>query len=126
MTIVLLTIIYLAFISLGLPDSLLGVTWPAMQLDWNMPLDAVGLVSMFITGSTVISSFLSGRITKKLGTGKLVLFSCMMTGVALLGISYVPSYFWLILLAIPLGFGAGAIDAALNNYVALHFKAHHM
>ncbi len=125
-TIILLALIYLAFISLGLPDSILGVTWPAMQLDWGLRLDAVGLVSMFITGSTIISSLLSGRITKKLGTGKVVLFSCIMTGLALLGMSFVPSYFWLILLAIPLGFGAGSVDAALNGYVAQHFKAHHM
>jgi len=125
-TLILLALIYLAFISLGLPDSLVGVACPAMQLEWGAQLDAVGLVSMFITGSTVISSLLSGRITKKLGTGKVVLFSCIMTGSALLGMSFVPSYFWLILLAIPLGFGAGSVDAALNSYVAHHFKAHHM
>lgn len=125
-TILLLAIIYFAFISLGLPDSLLGVSWPAMQLEWGMPLDAAGLVSMFITGSTIVSSLLSGRIIKLFGTGKVTLISCLMTGVALLGMSYTPSYIWLILLAIPLGFGAGSVDAALNNYVALHFKAHHM
>jgi fucose permease len=97
-----------------------------MQLEWGLPLDAVGLVSIFITGSTIISSLLSGRIIRALGTGKVIFISCLMTGAALLGMSYTPSYLWLIPLAIPLGFGAGSVDTALNNYVALHFKAHHM
>ena len=125
-TTVLLIIIYLAFISLGLPDSLLGVTWPIMQNQWGLPLDAVGLVALFITGSTIISSFLSGHIIKKFGTGKVTFISCAMTGGALLGFSFAPSYLWLLLFAIPLGFGGGAVDTGLNNYVALHFKAHHM
>lgn len=125
-TIVLLMIIYLAFISLGLPDSLLGVTWPVMQIEWGMQLDAVGLVAMLVTGSTIVSSFLSGHIIKGLGTGKVTFLSCAMTGGALLGISFAPSYVWLLLLALPLGFGAGSVDTALNNYVALYFKAHHM
>ncbi|GAA0181752.1 MFS transporter [Clostridium sediminicola] len=125
-TIVLLIIIYLAFISLGLPDSLLGVTWPIMQAEWGMALDAVGLVAILITGSTIVSSFLSGHIIKKFGTGKVTFLSCAMTGGALLGFSFAPSYVWLLILAFPLGFGAGSVDTALNNYVALHFKAHHM
>lgn len=125
-TTVLLIIIYLAFISLGLPDSLLGVAWPVMQQEWQAPLDAAGLVAIFITGTTIISSFLSGHIIRRFGTGKVTLISCIMTGSALLGISYAPSYIWLLLFAIPLGFGAGSVDTALNNYVALHFKAHHM
>ncbi|WP_105615333.1 MFS transporter [Vallitalea okinawensis] len=125
-TIILLIIIYLAFISLGLPDSLLGVTWPAMQIEWGMPLDAAGLIAMLTTGSTILSSFLSGHIINKFETGKVTFISCMMTGGALLGISFAPSYFWLLVLAIPLGLGAGSVDTALNNYVALHYKAHHM
>ena len=125
-TIVLLVIIYLAFISLGLPDSLLGVAWPAIRAEWGMPLDAAGLVAMLAVGNTIISSFLSGHIIKKLGTGKIVFISCVMTGTALMGISFAPSYAWLLLLAIPLGFGGGSVDAALNNYVALNFKARHM
>jgi fucose permease len=123
---VLLIIIYLSFISLGLPDSLLGVTWPAMQSEWGMHIDAAGLIAMLITGSTILSSFLSGYIIAKFGTGKITFISCVITGLALLGISHSPSYLWLLVLAIPLGLGAGSVDAALNNYVALHFKAHHM
>lgn len=125
-TLILLIIIYLAFISLGLPDSLLGVTWPAMRLEWGMSLDAAGLVAILTTGSTVLSSFASGHVVKRFGTGKTTFISCMITGIALLGISFSPSYFWLLLLAIPLGLGAGSVDTALNNYVALHFKSHHM
>lgn len=125
-TMILLIIIYLAFISLGLPDALLGVAWPLMQAEWNMALDAAGLIAFIITGSTILSSFMSGYIIEKFGTGKVTFLSCLMTGVALLGISFSPSYMWLLVLAIPLGLGAGSVDTALNNYVALHFKAHHM
>jgi fucose permease len=125
-TILLLFIIYLAFISLGLPDALLGVAWPAMQGDWNLPLDALGLAAILLTGSTILSSLFSGILIRKFGTGKITLFSCLTTGIALLGISQIPSFGWLLLLAIPLGFGGGSVDAALNNYVALHFEAHHM
>lgn len=125
-TLLLLSVIYLAFISLGLPDSLLGVTWPTMQGEWLMSVDAIGLVSMVLIGSTIISSFLSSTIIEKIGTGKTTLISCGLTATALIGISFAPSFIWLILLVIPLGLGGGAVDAALNNYVALHFEAHHM
>jgi len=126
MTIILLFIIYLAFISLGLPDSLLGVSWPAIRAQWDLPLDAAGLVSLITIGFTVLSSLLNGHIVRKIGTGKLTFISCLMTGGALFGISLAPSYFWVLLLVIPLGFGAGSVDAALNTYVATHFKSHHM
>lgn len=122
----LLAIIYMAFISLGLPDALLGVTWPIMQTTWQLPVDAIGLVSMTVIGFSIISSFLSGRIINRFGTGVVTFISCGLTASALLGIAYAPSFIWLILLAVPLGFGSGSVDAALNNYVALHFKAHHM
>lgn len=125
-TLILLFIIYLAFISLGLPDSILGVAWPAMQIDWNMPLDAVGFISILTSGSTILSSFLSGHIIRRFGTGRVIFVSCASTGLAILGMSYAPSYYFLLLFAIPLGLGAGSVDTALNNYVALHFKAHHM
>lgn len=125
-TVLLLILTYFAFISLGLPDSLLGVSWPMIRQEWNMALDAAGLVALFLTGSTIISAFLSGHIIKKIGTGRVTFISCLMTGLSLLGFSFAPSYVWLLLLAIPLGFGAGSVDTALNNYVALHFKAHHM
>ncbi len=121
-----LAIIYLAFISLGLPDSLLGVAWPVMQLNINAPFEAAGFVSMTIAGGTILSSLASGTVIKKLGTGKVTFISCLMTASSLLGFSFAPSLFWLILLAIPLGLGAGSVDSALNNYVATHYKAHHM
>ena len=125
-TAVLLIIIYLAFISLGLPDSILGVTLPAIQLEWGLPLSSGSIVSMTVIGSTILSSFLSGYIIKKFGTGKIVFLSCLITGTSLLGISFVPSFPGLLLLAVPLGFGGGAVDTALNNFVALHYKARHM
>lgn len=125
-TILLLALIYLAFISLGLPDSLLGVAWPVMRVGWELPLDFAGLIAIPISGSTILSSLISGYTIRKLGTGKVVYISCLLTGGALLGFSLAPSYIWLLFLGIPLGLGAGSVDAALNNYVALHFKAHHM
>ncbi|MFZ5989543.1 MAG: MFS transporter [Bacillota bacterium] len=121
-----LMIIYMAFISLGLPDSLLGVAWPLMQSDYGAPFEAAGLVSMFIAGGTIVSSLASGAVHKRLSTGKVTFVSCLMTAVSLLGFSFSPSLIWLLFLAIPLGLGAGSVDAALNNYVASHYKAHHM
>ena len=123
---ILLIIIYLAFISLGLPDSILGSAWPAIQSGWSLPLDAAGWISFLVVGSTIISSFLSGKVIKRFGTGKVTMFSCLMTGLALLGFSFAPSYIWLLVFAIPLGLGGGSVDAALNNYVATHYHAHHM
>ncbi len=122
----LLVIIYLAFISLGLPDALLGVTWPVMKNDFKVQLGAAGLVSMIVFGGTVISSLNSGKLIGRLGTGKLTLISCTLTAGALLGISQVSIFTGLILLAIPLGLGAGAVDSALNHFVAGHYKVNHM
>lgn len=121
-----LVIIYMAFISLGLPDSLLGVAWPVMRLELNAPFGAAGLVSMIISGGTIVSSLASGKIIKRFGTGKVTLISCVMTACSLLGFYFAPSLVWLTFLAVPLGLGAGSVDAALNNYVATHYKAHHM
>jgi fucose permease len=126
MALLLLVIIYLAFISLGLPDSLLGVTWPVMQSDFDAPLETAGLLFMFIAGSTIISSLVSGKILKRFGTGKVTVVSTFMIAAALLGFSFAPSVIWLFLCAIPLGLGAGAIDAGLNDFVATRYKAHHM
>ncbi|MGL1893978.1 MAG: MFS transporter [Spirochaetaceae bacterium] len=125
-TTILLIIIYLAFISLGLPDSILGVTIPSLIDKMGISLSAGGVISMVVVGGSVISSFFSGYIIKKIDTGKIVFISCLTTGLALFGFSIAPSYFWLILLALPLGLGGGTVDAALNNYIALHYKAHHM
>lgn len=126
MATLLLVIIYLAFISLGLPDSLLGAVWPVMQTDFDAPLETAGLLFMTIAGGTIISSLVSGRILKRFGTGKVTFVSTLLTAGALLGFYFAPSIFWLFLCAIPLGLGAGAIDAGLNDYVATHYKAHHM
>ncbi|CAM3465585.1 MULTISPECIES: MFS transporter [Saccharibacillus] len=121
-----LIVIYLAFISLGLPDSLLGAAWPVMRPDLGAPLESAGLLAMIVAAGTIVSSLLSGKLIAKLGTGPLTLLSCLMTAAALLGFSFAPSLLWFALLAIPLGLGAGAVDSALNHYVATHYEAHHM
>ncbi|MEC0227759.1 MFS transporter [Paenibacillus alba] len=121
-----LFIIYLAFISLGLPDSLLGTAWPVMQLDFAAPLETAGLLFMVIAAGTIVSSLASGAVLKRFGTGKVTLVSCLLTAGALLGFAVSPSLIWLMICAIPLGLGAGSVDAGLNNYVAEHYKAHHM
>jgi fucose permease len=121
-----LIIIYLAFISLGLPDSLLGSAWPVMQTELHAPLGAAGVLYMTIAGGTIVSSLASGTILTRFGTGRVTLVSCIMTAGALLGYSTSPSLIWLLVCAIPLGLGVGAVDAGLNNYVAAHYKAHHM
>ena len=126
MTILLLAIIYLSFISLGLPDSLLGAAWPTMCVEFNVPVSYAGVVSMTISAGTIISSLLSDRMTKKLGTGKVTAISVAMTAMALFGFSVSRSYWMLILWAVPMGLGAGGVDAALNNYVALHYASRHM
>lgn len=122
----LLVIIYLAFISLGLPDSLLGSAWPAMYQEFSVPVSYAGGISMIIAAGTIISSLQSDRLTKKLGTGRVMVISVLMTAVALFGFSISHSYGVLCLWAIPYGLGAGSVDASLNNYVALHYASRHM
>jgi fucose permease len=126
LTTFLLIIIYLAFISLGLPDSILGAAWPVMQTDLGAPLESAGLLFMTVAGGTIISSLMSGSILKRFGTGKVTFVSCLMTALALVGFQFSPSIVWLVVCAVPLGLGAGAVDSGLNNYVAAHYKAHHM
>ena len=121
-----LFIIYLAFISLGLPDSLLGSAWPVMQNDLSVEMSSAGIIAMMISGGTIISSFFSGRLINRFGTGKVTFISVAMTAFALLGFSLSPSFIWLCILSIPLGLGAGSVDAALNNFVALHYSSKHM
>lgn len=121
-----LIIIYLAFISLGIPDSLLGSAWPVMWPELGASFGSAGILSMVVAAGTIVSSLASGTVIQKWGTGKVTLISCCLTAGALLGFSFAPSLVWLVILAIPLGLGAGAVDAALNNYVAEHYKAHHM
>ncbi len=122
----LLAIIYLSFISLGLPDSVLGSAWPSMYGELGVPVSYAGIISMIIALGTVISSLCSDMMTRKLGTGKITAISVAMTAFALLGFSFSNSFWMLCLLAIPYGLGAGSVDAALNNYVALHFASRHM
>lgn len=122
----LLAIIYIAFISLGLPDSLLGSAWPVMFEELGVPVSYAGIITMIISAGTIISSLLSDKITKKLGTGLVTAISVLLTAGALLGFSLSDSFIFLCVLAVPYGLGAGAIDAALNNYVALHYAARHM
>ncbi len=126
MATLLLIVIYLAFISLGLPDALLGVAWPIMQVDFAMPVGMAGLVSLTISANTILSSLLSGRVLKRFGTARVTFVSVLMTALALLGIAFAPSFWWLVLLAIPLGLGAGSVDAGLNDYVARNYAARHM
>jgi len=121
-----LIIIYLAFISLGLPDSLLGSAWPVMRTDFNTSLGTAGILSMTVAASTIVSSLVSGFVLKRFGTGKVTLISCILTAAALLGFAWSPSLLWLIVFAVPLGLGGGSVDAGLNSYVAAHYKAHHM
>lgn len=122
----LLIIIYLAFISLGLPDALLGSAWPTMYPEFGVPVSYAGILSMIIAAGTVISSLMSDRLTRKFGTGKVTAFSVLMTAAALLGFSFSHSFWLLCLWAIPYGLGAGSVDASLNNYVALHYASRHM
>ena len=122
----LLAIIYLAFISLGLPDSLLGTAWPVMRLEFGADLSFAGVVSMTISACTIVSSLLSDRVNRRFGTGMVTAVSVAMTAAALFGFSVNRSAAAMLLWAVPYGLGAGAVDAALNNYVALHFSARHM
>lgn len=122
----LLAIIYLAFISLGLPDSLLGAAWPAMYQEFSVPVSFAGGISMIIAIGTVVSSLQSDRLTRRFGTGKITAVSVLTTAVALFGFSISHSYIALCIWAIPYGLGAGSVDASLNNYVALHYESRHM
>ncbi|MBQ3563992.1 MAG: MFS transporter [Clostridia bacterium] len=126
MTSLLLIVIYIAFIGLGVPDSLIGSAWPAIHTELGIPVEMVSILTFLISGCTVLSSMFSTRILNKLGTAKVTAFSTAMTALSLLGFSLVPSFLFMIPLAIVLGLGAGAIDSGLNNYVALHCKASHM
>lgn len=122
----LLIVIYIVFIGLGLPDSVFGAAWPAIYPEFNQPVGNASIVTMLISSGTVIASFFSARLINKFGTGKITAFSTLLSALSLLGFALSNSLVWLCLLAFPLGFGAGAIDAALNNYVAVHYKSTHM
>lgn len=122
----LLSIIYLAFISLGLPDSILGVAWPSMRATLGMPLEAAGYIAIILTTCSAVSSVLSGPINRRFGTGKVVLVSSLLTATGLLGYSFAPSFAWVLVAALPLGFGQGGVDSSLNGYVAANYASRHM
>lgn len=122
----LLAVIYLSFISLGLPDSLLGAAWPVMCSEFGAPVSYAGIISMIISAGTIFSSLQSDRLTRRLGAGKVTAVSVAMTAAALFGFSFSHSFWLLCVWAIPYGLGAGSVDAALNNYVALHYASRHM
>ncbi len=121
-----LAVIYAAFISLGLPDAILGAAWPSMQTQMSVPVSYAGIISMIISIGTVVSSLLSDRLNRKFGTGTVTAVSVFMTAAALVGFSLSGAFWMLCIFAVPYGLGAGAVDAALNNYVALHYSSRHM
>ena len=122
----LLVIIYLSFISLGLPDSLWGSAWPVMYRQLNVPMSYAGIITMIIAGGTIVSSLMSNTLTKKIGAGAVTAASVFMTAAALFGFSSSSSFLMLCIWAVPYGLGSGAVDAALNNYVALYYAPRHM
>ena len=122
----LLAIIYLSFISLGLPDSLIGSAWPIMHVDLGVSMSSAGIITIIISVGTVISSFFSNTLTNKLGTGLVTAISVAFTALGLIGFSFAKAFWMLCVFAIPYGIGAGAVDAALNNYVALNYPARHL
>lgn len=122
----LLVIIYFAFISLGLPDALLGAAWPSLYPTLGVPISYAGMIAMIISAGTIVSSLCSDRLQRHFGTGRITAFSVSLTAVALFGFSFSSSFLQLCFWAIPYGLGAGSVDAALNNYVALHYESRHM
>lgn len=126
MVTILLVVIYIAFIGLGIPDSLFGTAWPAIYTEYGLPISLGGVITMVTSIGTTISSLLSARLIRKFGTARLTAGCTLLTALALLGFSFSHSFVVLIILAVPLGLGAGSIDTALNNYVASHYNASQM
>lgn len=122
----LLPVIYLAFISLGLPDGLLGAAWPTVYGDFGVPVSFAGVITFIICVGTITSSLFSDRLTRRFGTGKVTFFSVLLTAVAIFGFSFSNSFLLLCLWSVPYGLGAGGVDASLNNYVAVNYESHHM
>jgi fucose permease len=121
-----LIIVYSTFISIGLPMSIIGVVWPAMQKDLNVPYSYAGFISMTMTIGTIIMSIVSIKLIKRFGTGRTILFSVLAMGLSMLGYYFAHSYFMILLFTFPLGLGMGTIDCGINAYVAQHYKSHHM
>lgn len=126
MQLLLLVIIYVSFISLGLPDASLGVAWPAMYRDLHVSIASAGAISFTVTAGTIVSSLASGYVLRRFGTGRVNFVSSLLTGLAMIGFALSPNLMWILAFAIPLGLGAGSVDAGLNSYVAMHYEAHHM
>lgn len=126
MATLLLIVVYLCFIGLGLPDSLLGTAWPQMYIELKLPVSLEAIGNAVITVGTIVSSLNAARLIKKLGTFRIVVISTLLTACAVLGYGLAPNFYWILLLNVPLGIGAGAIDTALNNFLAVHYKASHM
>ena len=126
MATLLLIVIYICFIGLGIPDSLFGPAWPVMSGEFGLPVSVAGLLTPYFCIFTVISSLFSDKLINRFGTGKVTAVSTMLTAIGLFGYSLAPSIWWILVFAIPLSLGAGAVDAGLNNYVALHYKASHI
>ena len=122
----LLIVIYIAYIGLGLPDSLFGTSWPAIYPEWGLPISHANFVTIINCMGTTAASVFSARLIKKFGTGGITALSTALTAISLLGISYSENFWWICVLSLPLGLGAGAIDTALNNYVAIHYSASQM
>lgn len=122
----LLLLIYISFISLGLPDGLLGAAWPAIRLEMELSVSLLGVPSLIISAGTVVASLYSDALTRRFGTGKITVFSVGLTALALLGFAFADRFWLLCLWAIPYGLGAGGVDACLNNYVAIHYSGKHM
>lgn len=123
---VLIIVIYLAFISLGLPDGVHGLAWPGMRLALGQPVEALGLVTSILACCSAVSGFVSGRVLARFGTGPVTFASALITGLSILGFSQASSFAWVVALAFPLGFGAGSVDAGLNHFVAEHYSSRHM
>ncbi len=126
MTALLMIVIYIAYVGLGIPDSLFGAVWPAIYREFDVPVSYASFVTTLISCGTIVSSLLSARLINRFGTGKVAAFSTSLTALALLGFSLSGNMLWLCVFAVPLGLGAGSIDTALNNYVALNCKVTHM
>lgn len=126
MATLLLMIIYACFVGLGIPDSLFGPAWPVMSGEFGLPVSIAGVMTPYFCIFTVISSLFSDKLINRFGTGKVTAVSTLLTAIGLFGYSFSPSIWWIMIFAIPLGIGAGAVDAGLNNYVALHYKASHI
>jgi fucose permease len=125
-SLLLLVLIYLAYISLGLPDGLMGIAWPEIRMQFDLPMTAAGFMSILGTVGATISSFSSGHILKRIGTGKMILFSCMLTGIAIFGFSVSTVFPMLVLFSIPHGLGAGGVDSSLNHFVSKNLTSRHM